>query len=108
MADAAGLNDVMPENPQRGDRADEEPAIRERYQTLLSWFPDLDTAAFNSPHGQVPVLGSVFVKDGMRLNLFSTIPTLGTPCDITLQELRIESLFPANAETDALLRKLLT
>jgi len=30
------------------------------------------------------------------LELFTTITTLGTPFDITLQELRIETLFPAN------------
>jgi hypothetical protein len=29
--------------------------------------------------------------------MFTTITTVGTPLDITLQELRIESLFPATA-----------
>jgi len=28
--------------------------------------------------------------------MFTTITTLGTPLDITLQELRIETLFPAS------------
>lgn len=36
--------------------------------------------------------------------LFSTIATLGTTQDITLQELRIESFHPADAETEKLLR----
>ena len=31
-----------------------------------------------------------------RIDLFTTITTLGTPLDITLQELRIETLFPAD------------
>ncbi|MEO6418780.1 MAG: helix-turn-helix transcriptional regulator [Polyangiaceae bacterium] len=35
-------------------------------------------------------------KGELRLNLFSTITTLGTPLDVTLQELRVESLFPAD------------
>jgi transcriptional regulator with XRE-family HTH domain len=35
-------------------------------------------------------------KDGLELRLFSTIMTLGTPTDVTLQELRIESFFPAD------------
>jgi transcriptional regulator with XRE-family HTH domain len=33
---------------------------------------------------------------GQRIELFTTITTLGTPLDITLQELRIETLFPAD------------
>ena len=32
-------------------------------------------------------------------HLFTTIATLGTPQDITLQELRIESFFPMDEET---------
>jgi transcriptional regulator with XRE-family HTH domain len=44
-------------------------------------------------------------RDGVSLDLFTTITTLGTPLDITLQELRIETLFPATAASrDALQR----
>ena len=39
-------------------------------------------------------------KDGLELRLFSTIMTLGTPQDVTLQELRIECFFPLTAETE--------
>jgi hypothetical protein len=46
-----------------------------------------------------PVLPMHFQKDGIRLQLFTTIATLGTPQDITLQELRIESFFPMDEET---------
>jgi len=45
-------------------------------------------------------------KDGMEARLFTTITTLGTPTDITLQELRIESYFPADEASDALMRAL--
>ncbi len=38
-------------------------------------------------------------KDGVELNLFTTIATLGTPRDVTVHELRIESFFPADATT---------
>jgi transcriptional regulator with XRE-family HTH domain len=34
--------------------------------------------------------------DGFELRLFSTLMTLGTPQDVTLQELRIETFFPAD------------
>jgi transcriptional regulator with XRE-family HTH domain len=37
-----------------------------------------------------------FRRDGIELDMFTTITTLGTPLDITLHELRIETLFPAN------------
>jgi transcriptional regulator with XRE-family HTH domain len=39
-------------------------------------------------------------RDHLELNFFSTIATLGTPYDITLQELRIECLFPADEATE--------
>lgn len=46
-----------------------------------------------------PVLPMHFQKGRTRLRLFTTIATLGTPQDITLQELRIESFFPMDDAT---------
>jgi len=46
-----------------------------------------------------PVLPMHFEKDGTTLRLFTTIAVLGTPQDITLQELRIESFFPMDDAT---------
>ena len=46
-----------------------------------------------------PVLPMHFRKDGTDLRLFTTIATLGTPRDVTLQELRIESFFAMDEET---------
>jgi transcriptional regulator with XRE-family HTH domain len=42
-------------------------------------------------------------RDAVALDLFTTITTLGTPLDVTLQELRIETLFPADARGKAAL-----
>jgi transcriptional regulator with XRE-family HTH domain len=42
--------------------------------------------------------------EGQTLRLFSTITTLGSPHDITLQELRIESFHPADESTADLAR----
>jgi transcriptional regulator with XRE-family HTH domain len=39
-------------------------------------------------------------RNAFELQFFSTIATLGTPYDITLQELRIECLFPADETTE--------
>ncbi|MBR0752633.1 helix-turn-helix transcriptional regulator [Bradyrhizobium jicamae] len=50
-----------------------------------------------SPPG--PVLPMRFRKGDVRLELFTTIATLGIPQDITTQELRIESFFPLDQET---------
>ncbi|MGJ3244455.1 MAG: helix-turn-helix domain-containing protein [Elainellaceae cyanobacterium] len=41
-----------------------------------------------------------FKRDALDLKFFSTIATLGTAYDITLQELRIECLFPADEATE--------
>ena len=50
-------------------------------------------------HWQPPILTVDFEKDGVALSFFSTIATLGTPLDITLQETRIEAYFPADETT---------
>jgi MmyB-like transcription regulator ligand binding domain len=52
-----------------------------------------------------PVLPMQFEKGRTKLRLFTTIATLGTPQDITLQELRIESFFPMDNETRDAFRK---
>jgi transcriptional regulator with XRE-family HTH domain len=46
-----------------------------------------------------PVLVIHFCKGQTSLRLFTTIATLGTPQDVTVQELRIECFFPADAAT---------
>jgi MmyB-like transcription regulator ligand binding domain len=38
--------------------------------------------------------------DALELRLFSTIMTLGTPQDVTLQELRVETFFPSDAASE--------
>jgi hypothetical protein len=48
---------------------------------------------------ETPILPMHFRKGHTRLRLFTTLATLGTPQDITLQELRIESFFPIDEET---------
>jgi hypothetical protein len=50
------------------------------------------------------VLSIHFRKAETELRVFTTIATLGTPQDVTLQEIRIECFFPADAESAALLR----
>src|SRR5262249_47525669 len=40
-------------------------------------------------------------KGDLELRLFSTIMTLGTPQDVTLQELRLETFFPGDAASES-------
>jgi len=51
-----------------------------------------------------PVLPMQFRKGDVSLQLFTTIATLGTPQDITVQELRIECFFPMDRDTATALR----
>jgi transcriptional regulator with XRE-family HTH domain len=46
-----------------------------------------------------PVVPIQYARDGRRFDYFSTVTTLGTAQDITLQELRIECFFPADDTT---------
>ena len=53
-----------------------------------------------------PVLTVDYLVGGKSLSVFTTIATLGTPQDVTLQEVRIESFFPADERSDALFKSL--
>jgi transcriptional regulator with XRE-family HTH domain len=54
----------------------------------------------------VPFLPIHFRKHELNLRFFTTLTSLGTPYDITLQELRIESFFPADEITEVAMRHL--
>jgi transcriptional regulator with XRE-family HTH domain len=49
---------------------------------------------------QIPVIPVSFEKDERRFNFFSAVTTLGTPHDVTLQEIRIECFFPLDSDTE--------
>ncbi|HKU17448.1 MAG TPA: helix-turn-helix transcriptional regulator [Steroidobacteraceae bacterium] len=52
-----------------------------------------------------PLMNTVLGKDGLELSFFSTLTTFGTPHDVTLDELRIECMFPANEATAEFCRR---
>ncbi len=54
----------------------------------------------------VPVIPIRFRHGEDTFNYFSAVTTLGTPQDVTLQELRIEAFFPADAATEERARAL--
>lgn len=53
-----------------------------------------------------PVLPIELSAGGAELRLFSMISTFGTPQDITTDELRVETFFPADAGSEGLLRNI--
>jgi transcriptional regulator with XRE-family HTH domain len=52
----------------------------------------------------LPLMTTVFRNDTLELHFFSTLTTFATPRDVTLEELRIECMFPADEATAALCR----
>lgn len=70
------------------------PGVPARWRTL-----DLDVST-------APLLPVEFHKGDLALRYFSALTSLGTPHDITLQELRIEAFFPADEATEQASRRL--
>lgn len=70
----------------------------------LSEYQDADTLWAAEDAALVPVLPLEIEKNGVRISLFTVIATFGTAQDVTADELRIESLFPADTDTEALFR----
>jgi hypothetical protein len=50
-------------------------------------------------NAQRPVLPMHFIKCGVSIQLFTTIATLGTPQDVTAQEIRVENFFTVDTAT---------
>jgi transcriptional regulator with XRE-family HTH domain len=71
-------------------------------------YPDVESdwkgSQMSSPLPMIPIS---FARDGAVLNYFSLITTVGTPQTIAAQELRVECMYPADDETEALHAKLL-
>jgi transcriptional regulator with XRE-family HTH domain len=65
----------------------------------LATFPGVPRRVLEpTPKGRL-LLPMHLQKGGLALSFFTTITTLGTPLDVTAQELRIEAYFPADATT---------
>jgi transcriptional regulator with XRE-family HTH domain len=74
----------------------------------LSSYPDMPTSWRSAkPDDTVsPILALHFRKDGKDIRVMTTISTLGTPQDVTLQEMRIETFFPADAPSTEFFKRL--
>ncbi|MFB9445127.1 helix-turn-helix transcriptional regulator [Dactylosporangium vinaceum] len=74
-----------------------DPELTALYEELLAPAPGGDPPGIESDVA-IPMVIRV---DGRELRLFSTITTFGTPMDITLDEIAIESYYPADAQSAA-------
>lgn len=69
-------------------------------------YPDLPTDwwALDLRYALAPVFPIRMEAGGLQLNFFSVIATIATPTGALAQELRVETLFPADEETENRLR----
>ena len=84
-----------------------DPGIRALLDEVLA-YPDVPrnwrTLDLDAP--AAPFLAIEMFRGQARFRFFTTLTTLGTPYDITLHELRVESFFPADEETEEAVRRL--
>ena len=85
------------------DGTAETAALRDRLRGYAGVQQSLAAPSVETAAG--PVLPMRFAKGAVTLELFTMLATLGTPQDITLQELRIESFFPMNDPTREVFRQ---
>jgi hypothetical protein len=85
------------------DGTDETAALLAR----LLGYPDVPriSEAPSIEDEQGPVLAMHFAKGATSLRLFTTLATLGTPQDVTAQEIRIECFFPADTASADIFRE---
>lgn len=80
---------------------------RRLLEELLS-YPDVPRhwRSLDLDASTAPFLPIEFRKGELALRYFTALTSLGTPHDITLQELRVESFFPADDATEGVSRRL--
>jgi transcriptional regulator with XRE-family HTH domain len=93
----------------RGVRADALADGTEATAALLDrllGYPDVPAlfGAAPSDRPPAPVLTIEIRKGGTALQLFTTLATLGTPLDVTVEEIRVECFFPADEATALVFR----
>jgi hypothetical protein len=90
----------------RAEREAESSAGEDARQILaeLSPYQDKSLLASAEDAALLPVLPVRMAANGVSIALFTVIATFGTAQDVTADELRIESLFPADEATGQLFR----
>jgi transcriptional regulator with XRE-family HTH domain len=82
----------------------QDPALAALERELLEYPGVESVSGVTEPAEMLFVPLRLRLPSGTELSLFSTLATFGTALDITLEELSIESFFPADEATEAYLR----
>ena len=82
-----------------------DPVLERLLKELLSYPAPEAANEAHADHAGIAIPLKLSTKAGL-LSLISTTTVFGTPVDITLSELAVESFFPADEETAAILRSL--
>ena len=72
----------------------------------LAPFQDAEVLWSAADAALVPVLPFSLQAGDQAISMFAIIATLGTAQDVTADELRIETLFPADPQSEALFRRM--
>ena len=80
-------------------------ALQSTWRELLK-LPDLPVARFDENVAPGPICEVRLRKGEIAVGLIGTVLTLGTPQDITLQELRVEMFMPADIASEETLGRL--
>lgn len=98
LANPADVRAVLRTRISRQLAAAPDPELTALYEEFLAVDDDAPGSVVDSADVVIPM---VFRIDGRDVRLFSTITTFGTPLDITLDEIAVESYYPADAESAA-------
>ena len=83
----------------RQARATGDPVLAGLYDELVT-YPGAPASAGHAGHAALPVIPlSYTTVDGVELDFISITAVLGTPMDVTVEELAIEAFYPANEQT---------
>ena len=102
----ANWDSVAPLLWRRAQREAEAAAGEDMQRALAELAPYVE---FQTPWDEeapalLPIMPLRLEKDGLTMSLFTIISAFGTVQDVTADELRIETLFPADEATELLLR----
>jgi transcriptional regulator with XRE-family HTH domain len=85
----------------------QDPSLAALADEIATWpaIPERQAWSHLSEEADDPVLSWRLELGGEELSMFTMLSTFGTPMDVTLSDLSIELFFPADEQTDAILRR---
>ena len=98
---------VLLDRAERELTATHDDASAELWREVREYAKNVPKSVSRRLHSNDLLLPVHIRRDDVELRLFSTIMTIGTPQDITLQELRVETFFPADEASERTWRALM-